>query len=90
MIVAEKESTLVGVPDITPVSELSDNPEGSEAMTWAEHIYKEFVKPLSPYFSVYVLWDTNNLLGYKQSPTDCGKDVLLKLMKNKIYVPSSE
>ena len=66
------------------------DPNGDESNAWASHIYKEFIKPLSPYFSVYVIWDTNNLLEYKQSPTDCGKDVLLKLMKNKIYVPSSE
>lgn len=67
-----------------------EDSESSEADAWAKHIFKEFVKPLSAYFAVYVLWDNDNVLGYKQSPTDCGKDVLLKLMKNKIYVPSSE
>lgn len=67
-----------------------ENPDDKEADVWAEHIMKEFVRPLSAYFSVYVLWDNDNTLGYKQSPTDCGKDKLLKLMKNKIYIPSCE
>ena len=62
--------------------------DSQEAVDWQNHIIKQFIKPLSPYFAVYVLWDTENLLDYKQSPTDKGKETLLKLMKNKIYVPS--
>ena len=61
-----------------------------EAKKWAEHIKKEFIKPLSPYMTVSILWDTTDMLDYKMSPCDRGKDVLLKLMKNKIYVASSE
>ena len=38
-----------------------------------------------PYFNVYVLWDTKGLLDYKDSPCDKGREVLLELMKNKIY-----
>lgn len=62
--------------------------DSQEAIDWQNHITKQFIKPLSPYFAVYVLWDTENLLNYKQSPTDRGKETLLTLMKNKIYVPS--
>ena len=43
-------------------------------------------KKLTPYFTVYVLWDQWDLLGQKDSPADRGKDVLEALMKNKIEV----
>lgn len=59
-----------------------------EAKQWAKHIQDKIIKPLAPYVSVYVLWDSSNLLDYKESPTDKGKDVLLQLMKQKIYVGS--
>lgn len=55
-------------------------------ISWKKHMIKKIISPLLPYFKVYVIWDESNLLKYKQSPTDCGKDTLLKLMKNKIYV----
>jgi hypothetical protein len=57
-----------------------------EYWNWMKHIREKIAKPLSPYFKVYVLWDTSGLLGYKQSPTDKGKEILLELMKNKIYI----
>lgn len=53
---------------------------------WVKHLMDKIIKPLLPYFNVYVLWDNDNLLDYKDSPTDKGEEVLLKLMKNKIYM----
>ena len=53
---------------------------------WIEHIFKHFIKPLVAYVKVTVLLDTGDLLGYKDSPTDKGKETLLKLMDSKIYV----
>ena len=44
----------------------------------------------SPFVSVSVLWDSTNLLSYKDSPTDKGKETLLKLMENKIYVGTNQ
>lgn len=56
-----------------------------------ESIYEEkllkTLRPLSQYFNTYVLLDNDDLLDYKDSPTDKGKEVLEQLMKNKIYVP---
>lgn len=52
---------------------------------WEKKIRKKFINPLAPYVKVSVLWDEGNLLGYKDSPTDKGLDVLLELMDNKIY-----
>lgn len=53
---------------------------------WVEHIKKNIILPLVPYVNVNIIWDVNNLLGYKDSPTDRGKETLLKLMENKISV----
>lgn len=44
------------------------------------------VKPLTLYFNTYIIMDYDHLTGYKDSPTDCGKEVLEKLMKQKQYV----
>ena len=57
-----------------------------EYYKWIDHIKKKLINELVAYVRVYILWDITNLLPYKASPTDCGKDVLLQLMKNKIYV----
>lgn len=40
-------------------------------------------RKFSPYVSTYCLWDTEGLIDYKDSPSDHGKSVLMKLMKNK-------
>ena len=63
-----------------------ENTSSEEHSIWQKHLREKIINPLLPYFKVYVLWDTTDLLDYKNSPTDKGKDVLLKLMKNKIYI----
>lgn len=50
---------------------------------WQEHILK-IVQKITPYCRVSVLWDIFNFLDYKDSPTDKGKEILLKLLDNKI------
>lgn len=57
-----------------------------EYIKWAKHIRERIVSKLAPFVRVYIIWDTEGLLKYKDSPTDVSKDILLKLMKNKIYV----
>lgn len=57
-----------------------------EYKKWRDHITNKIINPLLPYFNVSVIWDTEGLLGYKDSPTDRGKEVLLKLMKSKIKI----
>ena len=44
------------------------------------------VKPLTLYFNTYIIMDYDHLTGYKDSPTDCGKEILEKLLKQKIYI----
>jgi hypothetical protein len=61
------------------------NHEDDEANEWSKYIRKKIINLLAPYVRVSVLWDTNNLLAYKSSPSDYGKETLLKLMDKKIY-----
>ena len=56
-----------------------------EYNAWQDKTLKKFVKVLSPYCKVSVLWDVDNLLGYKDSPTDRGKETFLKLMENRQF-----
>lgn len=43
----------------------------------------KLAKRLIPYFTVHIVTDNNNLLGYKDSPSDRGLGVLLSLFKDK-------
>ena len=64
--------------------------DSDECKKWAKHIKDKIINKLSSYFLVSVIWDTSDMLGYKDSPTDKGKDILLKLMENKIYVGTND
>ena len=57
-----------------------------EYNAWQKYIRERLIKPLAPYVKVYVLWDTDNILGYKESPTDKGREVLEELMRKKVFV----
>lgn len=57
-----------------------------EFIEWRNHITEKFINVLTPYFKVFIIWDKDNELDYKDSPTDKGKHTLLKLMKNKTQV----
>ena len=61
------------------------NAESEEANKWAKHIRERIINKLAPYCIVTILWDTEDLLPYKSSPSDIGKATLLKLMDKKIY-----
>lgn len=47
---------------------------------------KKKVSSFLPYCKVSIIMDTDGLLGYKDSPTDRGKEVLLKLLEKKIVL----
>lgn len=50
-----------------------------------ELIIKKYSR-LTNRFNVSIIWDTDNLLDYKDSPTDKGKDVFDKLFKERRYL----
>lgn len=56
-----------------------------ESDVYAEKILK-LASLFTPYVTTYVIWDTGELIGYKDSPTDHGKEVLETLMRNKFEV----
>lgn len=62
-----------------------DDPLSEKASEWAKHIREKIINKLAPYCVTTVLWDTENILPHKASPTDCGKEKLLYLMDRKIY-----
>lgn len=66
-----------------------ENAESFEATAYYQKIVKK-VAPLVPYCSVYLVLDKQNRLGYKDSPTDKGKDVLIELMKEKVLITMKE
>lgn len=41
---------------------------------------------LTSYFTLYILWDTENLLELKDSPADKGQEILEKLMETKVEI----
>lgn len=53
---------------------------------YATRVRQIFCEPLLPYCRVSVLWDRENLLDYKDSPTDKGKEVYNHLFKNRIKI----
>ena len=63
--------------------------DSEECVKWAKMIKEKIVNRLAPYVKVSILWDTKNLLDYKDSPTDKGKEVLLQLMQDKLYGETS-
>ena len=58
-------------------------PESWEANIYRNKLLKK-IAPIIPYIKVSVLWDKNGLLGYKDSPTDKGKDVLEQMLDERI------
>lgn len=66
----------------------NDEFPGSEKSVKYLEKLKTLARSFTPYVNVYIVYDTDNLLDYKDSPFDKGKGVLETLMKNKILVPS--
>jgi len=62
-----------------------EDSESDEANKYAEKI-KRIAAKFAPYITTYVLWDDMNLLDFKDSPSDKGKETLLELMKNKYEI----
>ncbi|MCA1027028.1 hypothetical protein LCM23_13080 [Cytobacillus kochii] len=50
----------------------------------------KFASKFTPYVRTYIVWDDMNLLDYKESPCDKGKDVLEELLRNKYEIGTIE
>lgn len=53
---------------------------------YAQKVRQTYCEPLLNYCKVSVIWDRENLLGYKDSPTDKGKKIFYHLYKNRIEI----
>ena len=75
------------LPDYEDYDE--NDPKRKAAQRYADRINSLAAK-LSPYFTVYILYDYGNLLDNKDSPFDKGKEVLEELMRQKILYVQEE
>ncbi|AZV43585.1 hypothetical protein BAOM_2976 [Peribacillus asahii] len=66
-----------------------EDPESEEAYRYSDKLLRQAMK-FTPFVRTYILFDKWDLLGYKCSPADRGKEVLLELMKNKYEVTTVE
>lgn len=55
-----------------------------QAEMYAKNIRSKIVEKLNPFYTVSIIWDRDNLLEYKDSPTDKGSEVWNELFKNRI------
>lgn len=57
-----------------------------EEKKYAIKVRKGIINKLLPYFNVSVIWDKEGLIGFKDSPTDKGRETFLKLFKSRIEI----
>lgn len=57
-----------------------------EEKAYAMKIRKGIINKLLPYFTVTVMWDDEDLIDFKDSPTDKGKEIFMKLFNKRIKV----
>ncbi len=63
--------------------------DSKAAQLWAKKNINMALR-LAPYFQVFVIWDSNNLLDYKDAPCDKTKEILETLMRDKIEIKSGD
>ena len=57
-----------------------------EELLYRNKVKKSIVEKLNPYFNLQLIWDFNNYIGYKDSPTDKGIDVWNKLYAERLLL----
>ena len=57
-----------------------------EEKAYAMKVRKGIINKLLPYFTVSVIWDRDNTLGLKESPTDRGAEVFHKLFRERMKI----
>ncbi|SNZ10021.1 hypothetical protein SAMN05421503_1476 [Terribacillus aidingensis] len=83
-------ATSLGIEEVFIALDKMGYEEDEEKFEKKEQEYQErilkFAKKFAPYCRVYVLWDDEGLLDWKDSPADRGKEVLEEMMKNKTEI----
>lgn len=62
-----------------------DNEDFKKCQRYIDRI-NSLARKMTPYFTVYILYDYEGLTDLKCSPFDCGKEIFEKIMKKKIEV----
>lgn len=76
----------LGIKELIIAFDRQFKTEGDEEyITWRNKIYKS-VQDIKDKITISVIWDKDNLLEYKDSPSDSGKHVFEKLLKNRIDI----
>lgn len=57
-----------------------------EANSYSIKLKNAFIDRLKLYFNIEILWDTEDLIEYKDSPADKGKEVFDKLYENRFVI----
>lgn len=57
-----------------------------EDRLYRKKLRKRVIEKLLPYFKVSVIYDRQGLIGYKDSPSDHGKETFLKLFNKRFYI----
>lgn len=66
-----------------------EDAESQEAYNYSDKLLRQAMK-FAPFVRTYILFDKWDLLKFKDSPADQGKESLLKLMKNKFEICTKE
>lgn len=57
-----------------------------EELFYKKKVTSGFIDKMLPYFRLFIIWDTQNLLDYKDAPTDKGREVFEKLFEKRIFI----
>lgn len=80
----------LGVNEVILMFDRENDTDPNSELTkrYEDKIFK-IAQKMTPYMNVYVVFDYEGILKYKNSPTDQGKETLEYLMSKKMLVPSS-
>ncbi len=78
----------LGIEEITIAMDKEFKEEDDEEKQTNLNKLTKLGQKFAPYYKTYVLFDNKNLLDYKDSPTDKGKEIFEELMKDRIEISS--
>lgn len=86
----DEQADIINDLDVTEViialDKEFDGVNTNDEFEYARMIRKNFLSKLLAFHKVSIIWDSDNLLSEKESPSDCGKDIFEELLKNRIVI----
>lgn len=84
------EEVFIALDKYRPPKEHETEEKYQEKLVEYQKKILKLAAKFTPYVRVYVLWDYEGLLDYKDSPADKGKETLEELMRRKIEIGTDE